>query len=181
MATFSAPVVPVFLAGTGPAATDMDTLWYQTASFLSNRVVARVSQTTTATTLPSTGATTAIAFDNVIEDPYSGWSSGSHSWTPPAGFSAWYMVTLTVRTAAPANLVDLHPAITAAGTTYGLNEVQACSLTGAGACGTWTVYLVGGQDSVAGACQLLNSAANVSTDLTAGRQSTMEILYLTQN
>ena len=182
MATFNAPVVPVFQAGTGPQAADMNTLWYQTASFLQNRIVFRASQVTTATTLPSSGATTTIGFDSVLEDPYSGWTgSPTFAWTPPAGYSGWYQVTMTVRTAAPANLVDLRPALVTTTATYNLNNVQGCSLTSAGACATFAVFLVGGQESVSGACQLLNSGANVLTDLTAGQNSTMEIVWITQS
>lgn len=177
MATFNAPVVPVFAAGSGPTETVMDSLWYQTASFLQNGVVLRVSQTTTATTLPDTGAVTTIGYDNVIEDPYSGWDSGTYLWTPPAGYSAWYQVTLTIRMAGLAALTDLRPAL--AGTwTYNLTTLQSQD---GGACATFIVYLVGGQDTVGGACQLLNSGANKSTSLTSGQQSAMEIVFISQS
>lgn len=180
MVTFNAPVVPVFPAGFGPQATDFSTWWYQTASFLQNGVVLRVDQESAATSLPSTGATTTIAFDTVLEDPYSGWSASTHLWTPPAGYSGWYQVTLTVRTVTLANLVDLRPALVGT-TTYNLTTVQGNSNAGAGCSATFVVPLIGGQDSVGGACQLLNSGANINTSLTAGQRSTMEIVFVSQS
>jgi hypothetical protein len=171
--------VPVFNAGYGYLANDFNSLWMNTAGFLQNKVVLRVSQTTTATTLPDTGAVTTIAFDNVIEDPYSGWSASTHLWTPPAGYSGFYQATITIRTVTLANLVDLRPAL--AGTyTYNLTTVQGNSNAGAGACATFGAYLIGGQDTIGAACQLLNSGSNVNTSLTAGQQSTFELIWLSQ-
>ena len=177
MATWPAPVVPVFAAGTGPTETSMNGLWYNVAGFLQNRVVFRVSETVSATTLPDTGAVTTIGYDNVAEDPYNGWSSGTHLWTPPAGYSGWYQATITIRTAVASGLVDLRPALT--GTyTYQLSTLQSAQ---AGASATFIVYLVGGQDTIGGACQLLNSGANVNTDITAGQNSTLEICWISQS
>ncbi len=178
MTTYNAPVVPVFLAGTGPAATDMNTFWYQTASFLQNRIVLRVSQTTTATSLPSAGTQTTIEFDDVLEDPYSGWSSSSHSWTPPSGYSGWYECTFTLRTVTLANLVDLSGVIIAAGTAYDTKIAQGQSNAGAGVCASVTAYLVGAQDSVSAAGRLLNSSSAVNTSLTSGQQSTLEVVWI---
>jgi hypothetical protein len=178
MATFNAPVVPHFLAGTGPAATDMDTLVYQTMSFLQNRIVLRVSQTTTATTLPSAGTQTTIAFDTVLEDPYSGWNSGTHSWTPPEGYVGWYDFTFTLRTVTVANLVDLSGVIIAAGTAYDVSIKQGQSNAGAGVYASVTAYLVGGEPSASCAGRLLNSGVNISTSLVAGQNSTFEITWI---
>jgi hypothetical protein len=180
MATYNAPAVPVFAAGTTPTEAVMDSLWYQFAAFAQNGVVLRVSQTTTATTLPDTAAVTTIAYDNVIEDPYSGWNASTHLWTPPAGYDGWYQATITIRTVTLASLVDLRPAL--AGTyTYNLTTVQGNSNAGAGVCATMIVYLVGGQDTLGAACQLINSGVNVNTSLTAGQQSTLEIVWRSQS
>ena len=180
MATYNAPAVPVFSAGYGPQASDFNSWWMQTASFLQNRVVFRASQTTTATSLPDSGAATTIGFDDVLEDPYSGWDSGTYLWTPPAGYSGWYQATLTVRTVTLANNVDLQPLL--AGTyDYALCRLMGSSDNGAGAQGSAIVYLVGGQDTIGGACKLLNSGAAVDTDLTAGQQSTLELVWISQS
>ena len=179
MATYNAPAVPVFSAGYGPQASDFNSWWMQTASFLQNRVVFRASQTTTATSLPDSGAATTIGFDDVLEDPYSGWDSGTYLWTPPAGYSGWYQATVLVRTADVAANVDLRPLL--AGTyAYQLSCVMGATF-GAGASGTYIVYLVGGQDTIGGACQLLNSGAAVDTSLTAGQQSALELVFISQS
>ena len=179
MTTYSAPSVPVFPAGYGPGAGDFNTWWYQTAAFLGTRVVFRASQTTTATSLPDSGAATTIGFDTVAEDPYAGWDSGTYLWTPPAGYSGWYQATVLVRTADVAANVDLRPLL--AGTyAYQLSCVMGATF-GAGASGTYIVYLVGGQDTIGGACQLLNSGAAVDTSLTAGQQSALELVFISQS
>ena len=83
--TTPAPSVPSFLAGFGPQQSDMQSLWVSPAAFFQQKVVFRATQATTATTLPSAGTTTAIAYDNIIEDPYSGWDATNKNWAAPAG------------------------------------------------------------------------------------------------
>ena len=178
MATFNAPFVPVFNAGATLQASDFNTLWFQNASFFQNRIVFRARQATTATTLPSTSVITAIGFDAIDEDPYSGWNAGTFTWIPPVGYSGIYQVTMTVRTAAPANLVDIGTYFKIAGATYGIGDAQGQSVTGAGVSSTFTFYLIGGQDGIQGNAAIFNSGANVLTSLTAGQQSTMEIIWV---
>jgi hypothetical protein len=178
MATWPPLQVPSFAAGLGPQASDMNTWWYSTAGFMQNRVVARLSQSVSAQSLPSSGANTTIQFDTVIEDPYSGWQgSPSYAWEPPAGYSGWYQVTITIRTVALPTLVDLFAGL---GGTYSdkLVSIQGAQDVGAGASARFAVYLVGGQDTVTAVCELLNSGSNENTSITAGRQSTMEITWL---
>jgi hypothetical protein len=177
--TFPPPFVPVFPAGYGPQATDFGTWWANNAGFLQNRVVFRASQTTTATSLPDSGAVTTIGYDNVLEDPYSGWDSGTFLWTPPAGYSGWYQVTMTIRTVALSALVNLRASL-AGSYTYQLTCLQGSSTDG-GVSATYGVYLTGGQDSAGAAGQLLNSGSNVNTSLTAGQNSTLEICWLSQS
>jgi hypothetical protein len=180
VATYNPPSVPAFPAGYGPTQLDFDNWWYQTAAFLQNRVVFRATQTTTATSLPDSGASTLIHFDDVLEDPYSGWDSGTWMWTPPAGYSGWYQATLLVRTVAVGADVDLRPILAG---TYGqaLATAQGTTAFGAGVSGTFTVYLVGGQDTIGGACELLNSGSAVNTSLTAGQQSALELVWISQS
>jgi hypothetical protein len=180
VATYGPPSVPVFSAGYGPLAQDFYNWWFQNASFFQNRVVFRASQTTTATSLPDSGAATTIGFDTVAEDPYSGWDSGTYLWTPPSGYSGWYQATLTVRTVTLADNVDLRPVL--AGTySYTLACVMGSSSNGAGAGCTFITYLVGGQDTIGGACELLNSGSAVNTSLTAGQQSAFELVWISQS
>lgn len=180
MATYPPPVVPDILAGFGPQQADMAGLWVEPASFFQNRIVARVSQTSTTTSLPSSGNATTVAFDTVIEDPYSGWSAGSFNWTPPAGYSGWYQVTLTVIVSAPgATGVTLQLNLLYGGVSTG--KISGClqpNATG-GCSGEFLIYLTGGQDAVAGQAAVKNSGSAVSTkDTPAGQQSTMEIVWI---
>jgi hypothetical protein len=177
--TYNPPAVPSFPAGYGPQALDFYNWWYQTAGFLQTRVVLRASQTVSATSLPDSGAATTIEFDTIAEDPYSGWDSGTFLWTPPAGYSGWYQATLCVRTATVAGDVDVRALLAG---TYNINlSTVMGSTSGAGVEGTFPVYLVGGQDTIGGAAELLNSGAAVNTNLTAGQQSTFELVWISQS
>ena len=179
MVTFNPPAVPNFPAGYGPTQMDFYGWWYQTASFLQNRVVLRASQAVSATSLPDSGAATTIEFDTIAEDPYSGWDGSTFLWTPPAGYSGWYQATLTVRTATVATDVDVR-ALLAGTYNFNLSTVMG-STNGAGAEGTFIVYLVGGQDTIGGAAELLNSGSAVDTGLAAGGQSTFELVFISQS
>ena len=185
MATFPLPVVPTFLPGSQPQAVDFTTLWFNTTSFLQNKIVFRASQTTTATSLPSTGVATVIAYDNVLEDPYSGWNGTTHIWTPPSGYTGWFWVSATLRTVALQTNVSI-------GMQVNINNqvpfiplgqefvvIMGASATGAGCSGGELVYLVGGQSGASIAGIINNSTVNVNTSLTAGQQSTLEIVWLT--
>lgn len=174
----NAPSIPHFVAGTGLQQPGMETLWVSPATFFEDRVVFRADQLVTATSLPSSGAVTKIAYDNVIEDPYSGWSPTNYWWTAPAGYSGWYQVTVTVCTVAPAaEEIILIPYLASA--IIGNIPVAGVVLPeeAAGAAGTWYVYLVGGQDAIHGAAAINNASANLDTDLTAGQNSTLEVVW----
>jgi hypothetical protein len=177
-------VVPVFAAGYDPQQADFTTWWQNPALFFQYGIVARVSETITPTTLPSTGVATTIGFDTVAEDPYSGFNSTTAAWTPPAGYSGWYQVTLTVFSSAPvANLVTFQPQLAGSSTYTRLQAIEGSSATSrpVGCSATFGVYLFGGVSSVNGQCRVLNSASNVVTGTTAGQNSTMEITWLTQH
>jgi hypothetical protein len=177
--TTPAQGVPDFIAGYGPQQSDMTSLWSDAAAFFQQRVVLRVSQTTTATTLPSSGATTTIAFDNVIEDPYGGWSASTHKWTPPAGGTGWYLATLTVRVvAAAANGWDLAAIVATPVASYPVAEAAIGSGSGSGVAGSAYVYLVGSQDDVFGQAYTAAATASLATSLTAGQQSTLEVCWV---
>lgn len=174
--------MPDFLAGFGPQQSDLQSLWVNAAAFFQQRVVFRASQTSGATSLPASGAFTTVAYNNIIEDPYSGWSSGAHNWTAPAGYSGWYQVTATVFIQSPGvSGVGLKIQTLTAGTGSGsLVTVIVPSATIGGAEATWMVYLVGGQDAVSVQAGLQNSASPISTNATAtsGQAPTFEITWI---
>lgn len=171
------PSVPDFLAGYAPQQPDFQSLWVNPATFFRARVVFRASQTTTATTLSSSGNYSTIIFDNIIEDPYSGWSNTLHHWVAPAGYSGTYLATFQVYVGT-AVAVNTILAIEIGGT----NQIEPATATAcAGTTGVVCMnyqYLVGGQDGLWGTAAVLNSGVNVSTDLTNGQNSTFEIIWI---
>lgn len=182
--TTPAPSIPDFIAGFGPQQPDFQNLWVNALAFFQQRVIFRATQTTTATTLPSSGAVTTIAYDNILEDPYGGWSASTHKWTAPAGLSGWYQVTVTVWVAPPAALqVVLSPYVGGSAAYNPNSGVELAGVTvptaiAAGVEGTWALWLTGGQDATWGAGAIANSSSNVLTSLTAGQNSSIEIVWL---
>ena len=182
--TTPVPSVPDFLAGFGPQQSDWQSLWVNAAAFFQQRVIFRATQSGTATTLPSSGSITTITYDNILEDPYSGWSASTHRWTAPAGYSGWYQVTVTVWVTAPSSAqVVLEPYVqtTAAASNIAQGYPLTAVVTGTSAAaaeGTFYPYLTGGLDAVYGAAAIKNASASVSTDLTAGTQSSLEICWV---
>lgn len=179
--TTPAPGVPDFTAGYGPQQSDFQSWWVNAAAFFQQRVIFRALQSTTATSIPDTGNPTTIGFDDVLEDPYSGWDDVHYTWTPPAGYSGWYMVTLQVfMAAAPGGTsITLSTYVEQNG---GVTLFPLASTTIAGAAmgngGAQYVYLTGGQDIVAGKAAIQNAAASLDTSVTAGQQSAIEIVWI---
>lgn len=182
MATYNFPVVPQFPAGYAPVVGDFDTWWYQTASFLQNKIVARLAQTTATTSLPTSGAQTLITLDTALEDPYSGFSASTHYWTPPTGYSAWYGVTATLQMNNTTALIDVSPALSIqsspAYSSFTPQVLQISTSGNGGASITYRVYLNGGVQSVGLTAGLFNASAAISTSITAGQQSTLEIVWI---
>jgi hypothetical protein len=171
------PTVPIFSAGRQPQQADFTAWWFGNVQFHQSRVVFRARQATATTTLPTGGTVTPIAFDTIDEDPFGGWSSSSHSWTPPVGYSGWYQVTVTLATAAVNTGNDIRALLD--GTyTFDLATVQGSTTHTCGVEGQFTVYLIGGQDNVKGSGSLLNASASIATSITAGRQSSIEVMWL---
>ncbi len=92
-----APPVPQVPAGWGPVQADMDFWITNTFSFLAQMPVFR-GHRAAAQSLTG-GVYNIMQLDTVDEDPYRGWSSGSHLWTCPAGCAGWYSATLSGFTA----------------------------------------------------------------------------------
>jgi hypothetical protein len=176
-AVFPPPTVPVFIAGYQPLQADFTGWWYDVLGFHQNRPVFRAEQATTTTTIPGDGANFPIGFDTVLEDPYDGWGLvTANAWSPPAGYSGWYQVTVT------AYVHDL-PSAGSVRATIGGTYTQDLGTTAgptshyAGVEGQFVVYLIGGQDTVWGGVELFASSSGSTSD-TAGQLSTMEILWL---
>lgn len=177
MTTFPPPTVPVFPAGYQPQQADFTAWWYDNLGFFQTKVVLRARQATAATSLPASGAITPIVYDTIDEDPFAGWSVSQNGWIPPAGYSGWYQVTITLFT----NPVPTGAAIRAligGSNSFDLATNPASSVHTGGAEGQSTVYLIGGQDLVRGSGSLLNSASAVTTSILGGQQSSMEIVWL---
>jgi len=168
--TGAAPVVPSFPAGYEPVTADFNT-WVQAPfTSLTSRVVFRAVKTTAQSI--SASVNTAIAFDTILEDPYSGWNAGSSTWTPPAAWSGTYIVAVGVFSAAVSGARLLATIGLNGGPLYTVSSVWTNNGVPNGACGEAPVQLVGGQDQVA-AYAYCSSA--VALDTTAGQQCTLEI------
>lgn len=180
--TTPVPSVPDFLAGSGPQQSDMQSLWVNPAAFFQQRVIFRASQTSGATSLPAAGTYETITYNNIIEDPYSGWNGSTHAWTPPAGYSGWYQFTATVIMQSPgAAGVGLKIQILDAAVSTGpLTVTMLPSAAVGGGEATFYVYLIGGQDGVAVQAGLQNSSGAVSTNATAtsGQAPTFEACWI---
>jgi hypothetical protein len=175
------PSVPDFLAGYSPQAPSFTTWWQNAATFFLGKVVFRAVQSSSATTLPSSGAVTKIAYDNVLEDPWSGWNASNHNWTPPGIATGLYQITVGVIVAAP-GASDVVVSPYAQGPVGVLGNTQLAAVTTSnqvcGGEGTTVAWLTGGQDAVSGAGSVQNTASNVSTNIIAGQNSWLEIVWL---
>ena len=181
--TTPVPSVPDFIAGYGPQQSDFQGWWVNAAAFFQQRVIFRAVQASSATTLPSSGAVVTIAYDDILEDPYSGWSATSYNWTAPLGYSGWYQVTVTVWvTASGADNIVLSPYIIGDAASNAMSGYPLASVVipngQGGAEGTYYVYLTSGQDAVSGGASVTNSSSSVSTDLSTGTQSSLEIVWI---
>lgn len=173
------PSVPDFPAGSGPQQPQFQSWWTGPSTFFLDRIIARVTQQSSSTTLPDSGDAVTILFDTVVEDPYSGWDASTHSWFPPAGYSGWYMVTLRVGidNTAGAN-VALTLQLNTSYTTYPDLVWVNLPSGDCSACAALPVFLTAGQDGVAGAASIQNSSSALSTVTTTGFYPTLEVVWL---
>jgi hypothetical protein len=172
----SSPVVPQFLAGFGPQQGDMQALWTDPARFYQQRVMYRVAQTKAATTIGSGYG--AIKFDTMLEDPWEAWNSGFFFVAP---FNGWYQVNGTVWTASPGVTqcaLFLTISSSAAGNPTAGIGITVTNLPAAGGAGeiVWAVYLSAGNTVALDAA--ITGIGSVSTNINAGQQSTMEVIWI---
>lgn len=173
--TGTVPGAPNFLAGYAPVPADFNG-WVQAPfTFLTTKVVFRATLTTGITVTKN--AYTQLPFNNIIEDPYSGWNSGTNSWQCPLGCSGWYEVTVT-GWIVPMSGAAVQPVA-------GLNGSAAWSLDSSwtdaglndGGSGAVLQSLIGGLDSIYGYLYL-TASANGTTATTAGQQCAIEIVWV---
>jgi hypothetical protein len=172
------PSVPDFIAGYAPQQSDFETLWTGPSTFFLDRVIARMQQQSSSTTLPDSEAVTKILFDTVLEDPYDGWSASNHWWEAPAGYSGWYHVTYTLGVTGITNddvILVLQLETTSA--TYSNIIDMPCAGTSSASVAMY-VYLVGGQDTVSAWAYVINATANVTTSETNGLYPSLEIVWV---
>lgn len=175
--SFPLPLVPFFPAGRQPSKADLDQWMHDPFAVLEQRVVFRGRQTVTAQALPSSAVATVIQYDTVDEDLLGGWQPSAWAWGPPAGFSGWYQVIVTLWTVAGVAGNAIRPGIIAPGSPANLGVAYPGTAVG-GVQGTFWCYLVGGQDTAQATGTLLNAAANLNTDIGAGQQSSLEVIWL---
>lgn len=170
-----APTVPFFQAGSQPAGPDFYAWWYLNAAFFQQRSVFRAIQNSTTTPIANDGLPHTIQYDDVLEDQWGGWDAVNFRWKPK--ISGQYQITVTAFMQPMTSQSMLIPSIGGTYTPRGA-VVSACNAHNGGAEGTWTVYLVGGQSTVSGAATQLNGTGTVNTADTAGQQSSIEIVWL---
>jgi hypothetical protein len=167
------PMIPVFSAGVGYQAPALDVLVQNSLGFQTAGIVFRAVQKTTQAITGSTFTT--LTMDTVLEDPYSGWSSGSNEWLAP--FTGWYEIT-TGWSCLAAN-ATIEAVIAISGLQYELEEITVTTaITGGAGASLGPVPLVGGQDFVQ--AQAWSSAGVSTSTASNGRQPWMEITYVSQ-
>lgn len=176
--SFPLPIPPVFPAGYQPGATDLNAWLHDPFAAIENRPVARFRQAISPQSIPDSGDPVTIAYDTVDEDPLQGWDGSGYAWTPPPGWSAWYAVTVTLATQPLGAGNVIRPGIVAQGSPGVVASQQPGSGNNGGAQGSFWVYLVGGQDNVVATATMLNATSGADTDITDGRQSSMDIVWL---
>jgi hypothetical protein len=167
------PPVPVFSAGAGYLPAGLNTLVQSSLGFQTAGIVFRAVQKTTQAITASTFTT--LTMDTVLEDPYSGWNSGSNEWLAP--FTGWYEITMAWSCGAAAATIEAVIAIS--GLQYELEEVTVASaITGGAGASLGPVPLVGGQDFVQ--AQAWSSAGVSTSTASNGRQPWLEITFVSQ-
>ncbi len=172
MALLAPPSIPVFPAGYGPVASSFDGWVQDSLGFQTTGIVFRAEQTTNQSL--SGGAENVIAFNTVLEDPYSGWSSGSSLWLAP--YTGWYEVTITATIAAVSSTVAAQLQTPEGYFSLALTS-QAGTFFG-GTSGYAVVPLVGGSDWVK--ASINPSVSTTTNNVNVGRYTTMEISFVSQ-
>jgi hypothetical protein len=166
------PALPVFPAGFAPQAPDFAGWVTATLGFQLQGVMFRAVQAN-AQALSSGG--TALSFDTVLEDPYSGWNAGSNQWLAP--YTGWYQVDVFCSVAVAA--VNLQVSVVVDNlTAYSTSQAELSSTTSGGGPAFAWVNLVAGTDFVTAQA---TPSSNQNTDVShSGRQPSMNISFISQ-
>lgn len=168
------PAVPQVPAGYAPVQADL-TLWVTSPfTFLATMPVFRAERA--AAQSLSGGSYNILAYDTVLEDPYSGWSSGSSEWTCPAGCAGWYDVTLSGFAGSQGGTGDQNvAALVLNGTLWSVGPGDWAPSSGdGGASGAVQVPLLPGDTVQVWAY----ATASVSTPTTAGQLPAVELAWV---
>ncbi|HUY46672.1 MAG TPA: hypothetical protein VMV92_13210 [Streptosporangiaceae bacterium] len=168
------PVIPYFPAGYAPLHSDFDGWIQAPLAFLTSRVVFR-AELSNALSLTN-NVNTLIPFNNVLEDPFSGWNPGASQWLCPAGYGGLYNVTLTVSAQSNSSNPVLESRIGIDSAAYLYTVCKTVTPNGgpAGlASGSQPVQLFGGADSVQGYAIVIGASGAVATN--AGQRCTLTI------
>jgi hypothetical protein len=174
------PLVPVFPAGYQPWYWDFDNWIQAPLSFLTGKIVFR-AQLTNALSLSA--GDTLIPFNDVLEDPYSGWSGApDYQWELPAGYAGTFDVAITV-SAFPSTfaepVVQARVGLNSAAQLFAVDKSWCPALRVPGiASGGCQVQMFGGTDSVQGYAYLQPVSGSVST--AAGQRCTIQIAWADQ-
>ena len=168
------PAVPAVAAGWGPLPADFTTWVTNPFSYLAQPVVFRAHRA--AAQSLTGGAYNILALDTVDEDPYGGWSSGTHAWTCPAGCSGWYEATLSGFLNSQGGTSDQNVAVIALnGALWSVGPDDWAPSSGdSGANGSVQVPLLAG-DTVQ---MWVFTTVSVSTPTTAGQLPAMELAWV---
>lgn len=158
----------------------MATLISNPFAFWQQKVIFRASQTTTATTIPIAGSSANVIFDTVLEDPYSGYNLTTGKWLAPV--TGWYQVTGTLAVNAVSAVGPSTIYMTYA-TNYTTWQVAAVPYPASAAPpkileAPMLIYLAAGLHQIWMEASQLGVNATVTTDLTAGRNSHIEVTWL---
>jgi hypothetical protein len=171
---YAPPAIPVFPAGYGPLPSDMDNWIQSPLGFQTQGIVFRAERHASQS-LAAPGNTT-ILWDTVLEDPYSGYSSGSGEWTAP--YSGYYAVSVTI-VVTPGLGANIGAGITTIETVYKTSAALTSSALAGGASAAQLVPAVGGVDYIAG-FGYSSSGSTITTSTVNGLYSSMEISFVSQ-
>lgn len=170
-------MTPEFIAGYAPLPSDFDSMIQAPFAFLTSKVVFRAELSNALTW--TNGSNVTVPYNVIDEDPFSGWSASSHTWTCPAGMSGTYALSVTLSCAASADLTtSLRAGVNLNGGAVRIVSAAQTSGTFASlASGTASMQLFGGQDQVS-VYGLYTSSGNGSAVTTAGQRCTFEVNWI---
>lgn len=169
MTTWPAASVPLFPAGYGPFPADLTAWITDNFGFLAQGPLFRAVQTTGGGQALTSGFNV-VAYNSVLEDPYSGWNATTHAWTAPV--TGLYEVTICGCVNGASIWVGGAVQVSGGNAIQGSSDLSAAAVTGGGLASV-LVPLTGGSDFVQGGFAV--SAAATTDTSSAGRQPSMEI------